>query len=166
MNVLGWIHHTEALKITVLDNCFTNSKPFLNTIRTMKKDFLCVCAPWVKPSRIQRYEIPQLPLHEFSKWVFMFYITIWYSAASYKDISPCHTHTHTDTYMLPKAKQMSHQAHISPKFSNSQNRKHEAKLSLHRCVHTPLSLWFSLLDIWFPLSSCLPSPSYFELEQI
>lgn len=55
-----------------------------------------------------------------------------------RDISPCHTHahTHTDTYTLPKAKQMSHQAHISPKFSNSQNRKHQAKLSLLRCVHT------------------------------
>lgn len=53
-----------------------------------------------------------------------------------KDISPCHTHTHTNTYTLPKAKQMSHQARISPKFSNSQNRKHEAKLSLHRSTHT------------------------------
>lgn len=53
-----------------------------------------------------------------------------------KDISPCHTYTHMDMYTLPKAKQMSCQAHISPEFSNSQNRKHQAKLSLLRCVHT------------------------------
>lgn len=38
--------------------------------------------------------------------------------------------------MLPKAEQMSHQAHISPKFSNSQNRKHEAKHSPFRHAHT------------------------------
>lgn len=47
-----------------------------------------------------------------------------------------HAHAHTDMYTLPKAKQMTHQAHISPKFSNSQNRKHQAKLSLLRCAHT------------------------------
>lgn len=47
-----------------------------------------------------------------------------------------HTHAHTDMYTLPKAKQMTHQAHISPKFSNSQNRKHQAKLRLLQCAHT------------------------------
>lgn len=69
----------------------------------------------------------------------MFYITIWNSAASYKkktSVPATHTHAHTDMYTLPKAKQMTHQAHISPKFSNSQNRKHQAKLSLLRCAHT------------------------------
>lgn len=111
---------------------------FLDTISTVKK--LCACSPWVKPTRIKRDEIPLQTLHEFSKWVFMFYITIWYCAASYKErhqfLPHTRTHTHADMYMLPKAKQMSHQAHISPEFSNSQNRKHQAKLSLLRCMHT------------------------------
>lgn len=47
-----------------------------------------------------------------------------------------HAHMHADTHALAKAKQMSHQAHISPKFSNSQNRKQQAKFSPLRCAHT------------------------------
>lgn len=66
----------------------------------------------------------------------MFYITIWYWAASYKERHQSLPHTRADMYTLPKSKQMSHQAHISPKFPNSQNRKHQAKLNLLRWVHT------------------------------
>lgn len=116
-----------------MDHWFTRHLALLNMILTMKKTF-CACAPWFKITK--REKIPQQTLHEFSKCVFMFYITIWYCAASYKERHQSLPHTCADMYTLPKSKQMSHQAHISPKFPNSQNRKHQAKLNLLRCMHT------------------------------